>query len=67
MAMREIQVTVKECTCERCGAMWIARLTQDEKGNWVSETPISCTKCKIPRWNRPAKDQPQQKTKTKKH
>jgi tRNA(Ile2) C34 agmatinyltransferase TiaS len=34
-------ITAYECTCERCGAVWLSRV----------DDPIRCAKCKTQYWN----------------
>lgn len=42
--MAEEDITVKKCTCERCGHIWITR---------GKESPVVCPKCKSAYWNKP--------------
>ncbi len=44
------EITLKECTCERCGHVWLPR---------SEETPITCSnpRCRSPYWNIPRKRQ----------
>ena len=56
MSIRKLKLRFEECTCERCGATWIAEPVLDEKtGKWVSIVPKSCAKCKSKYWNSPRK------------
>lgn len=41
MAVKKI--TMLECTCEKCGKVWISR---------TSEPPAVCPGCKNPRWQK---------------
>jgi hypothetical protein len=53
--IRTVKIDALECTCERCGNVWIPRPVQD--GNkWTTPTPIACAACKSPYWNRPRKE-----------
>ena len=52
MAMRVVKIEANECTCERCGAVWIAKPVQ-QNGEWVTPVPVACTICKTAYWNRP--------------
>ena len=40
------EITVKKCTCERCGHDWVTR---------GIEMPKVCPRCKSPYWNTPKK------------
>lgn len=62
-AVKEISVKLFECHCMRCGAVWLSQLTQDEKGNWITSLPQSCSKCKLPRWWIKKEAQPTKKSK----
>lgn len=35
-------VTVNQCTCERCGYVWISEII-----------PVRCAKCRDPAWSQP--------------
>jgi len=52
MAVRVVKIDANECTCERCGAVWIAKPVK-EGSKWVTPMPIGCSTCKSPYWNRP--------------
>lgn len=40
---REVQITAQECTCERCGAVWLS----------IVADPKRCASCRTPYWNVP--------------
>lgn len=46
MSVKPITVTreVLECTCERCGNVWISESLK---------VPVRCAKCRDPNWNKP--------------
>jgi hypothetical protein len=55
MAVKTIKLNVLECTCERCGNVWVTKPTL-EKGKWVCIMPVACAQCKSAYWNRPRKE-----------
>jgi len=56
MATKILKLRVEECTCERCGHVWLAQLVKNEKGRWAAVKPVACAKCKNPYWNRPRQE-----------
>jgi DNA-directed RNA polymerase subunit M/transcription elongation factor TFIIS len=65
MPIKRVQIEVDECTCERCGNVWLAELRQDARGNWAASTPLVCSKCKSAYWNRPRLAEQVRKSKKK--
>ncbi len=58
--IRTVKIEATECTCERCGTVWIPKPVR--QGNkWITPLPVACTNCKQSYWNRPKKDQPKGK------
>jgi Zn-finger nucleic acid-binding protein len=58
MALRRVTIDAEECTCERCGHVWVPKPELDKQAEqWFTAMPVHCSKCKAPNWNvpRPAK------------
>lgn len=53
MASREIKHAVLECTCGRCGKVWIAKIHRSDAGKLANLFPVACPRCKNLYWNRP--------------
>jgi len=53
MSVKTITAECLECTCERCGHVWIATPRQNASGKWVNLKPVACAKCKSAYWDRP--------------
>jgi hypothetical protein len=50
--IKRIKVEVLECTCLRCGHVWVPPL-RNEEGKWVCDQPRACARCKNFYWDRP--------------
>src|SRR5271157_5878078 len=50
MAFETVHLDIFVCSCERCGHVWIAQIVQ-ENGQWVSQFPKCCARCKNPNWD----------------
>jgi hypothetical protein len=51
MSIRNLKIDAVECTCERCGAVWMPKPIREGK-TWATPLPIACTSCKSPYWNK---------------
>jgi hypothetical protein len=53
--IRVVTIKLNECTCERCGAVWIPRPVL-QGSEWITLIPIACSMCKSSYWNRPKQE-----------
>jgi hypothetical protein len=54
MAIRIVRIDAEECTCEKCGHIWIPKPEFDKQAKeWFTRAPNFCSKCKDGKWNRP--------------
>lgn len=53
-AIKRMKLEILECTCLRCGHVWVPPLRNVDGSKWVCEKPRACSKCKSFYWDRPA-------------
>ena len=62
---RHLDHAVLECTCGRCGHVWIAKVIRTDTGKVENLFPVACPRCKSLYWNRPRVRASRAKDKTK--